>query len=249
MRIPPGTSRSFIAIIGRSGAARSARVPRFIGVGRRAGPPPRQARAPSSAGPLHRPARQDDAPASTSLLPRHPPKVEGWQEVSAATAWGPLPRNKRHDLCNPTSTLKRKRQFPGGARRGTGQESHCGRPSPLFSHNAWNPLPGVTATACEPRGAGHPAPWQVLVTSADGRQAWDLVVPAREWCQCGEKKESIMVNRVLPFVLVALAIALFVSSPALAAEKNSQHGHGRQLRRQETRHEGQGRQGAHPQHH
>lgn len=33
-----------------------------------------------------------------------------------------------------------------------------------------------------------------------------------------------MVNRVLPFVLVALAIALFVSSPALAAEKNSHTG-------------------------
>jgi len=36
------------------------------------------------------------------------------------------------------------------------------------------------------------------------------------------EKESIMVNRVLPFVLLALAVALFVSAPALAeAEKNA----------------------------
>ncbi len=33
-----------------------------------------------------------------------------------------------------------------------------------------------------------------------------------------------MVNRVLPLVLAALAVALFVSAPALAAEKNSQTG-------------------------
>jgi hypothetical protein len=36
-------------------------------------------------------------------------------------------------------------------------------------------------------------------------------------------KESIMVYRVLPLLLVALAVALFVSAPALAAENANSH--------------------------